>query len=157
LGATLVHPKQKKRKPLSDYIPSAYVKEFQDAVEVLPVSLKASAALSRRLLQRLLEEKSNIKKGDLINEIQQVLDSRQLPSHIAEILDAVRNIGNFSTHPLKSQRTGEIVEVEPGEADWNLEVLEALFDFYFVQPAYSKQRKDSLNKKLKELGKPDMK
>jgi len=39
-----------------------------------------------------------------------------------------------TTHPIKSERPGEVVEVEPGEADWNLDVLEALFNYYFVQP-----------------------
>ncbi len=72
-------------------------------------------------------------------------------------LDAVRNIGNFAAHPLKSQSTGEIVEVEPGEAEWNLEVLEMLFDFYYVQPAHAQKRRDELKKKLADAGKPPMK
>jgi uncharacterized protein Smg (DUF494 family) len=47
--------------------------------------------------------------------------------------------------------------VETGEAEWNLDVLESLFDFYFVQPANLKKKKDALNLKLKEAGKPPMK
>ena len=66
-------------------------------------------------------------------------------------------IGNFAAHPLKSTTTGSIVDVEPGEAEWNLDVLESLFDFYFVQPAISAKRKAELNKKLKEAGKPKLK
>jgi hypothetical protein len=91
---------------------------------VLPDSEKASAALSRRCLQHLLREKAGIKPGNLANEIQQVLDSKQLPSHLADDLDAIRNIGNFATHPLKSTNTGEIVEVEPHEAEWLLNLVE---------------------------------
>ena len=60
-------------------------------------------------------------------------------------------------HPIKSQSTGEIVDVEPGEADWNLEALEALFDFYYVQPAKTAARKAALNKKLADAGKPQIK
>ena len=63
-----------------------------------------------------------------------------LPSHIADSLDAVRNIGNFAAHPAKSQATGEVVPVEPGEAEWTLDTLEELFDFYFVSPARTKAR-----------------
>lgn len=44
-----------------------------------------------------------------------------------------------------------------GEAEWLLDVLEALFDFYFVQPATLRAKKDALNKKLKEAGKPPIK
>jgi len=47
--------------------------------------------------------------------------------------------------------------VESGEAEWNLDVIEALFDFYFVQPAIIKKKKDALNKKLTEGGKKPMK
>ena len=35
---------------------------------------------------------------------------------------------------MKSKTTGEIVEVEPSEAEWKLDVIEMLFDFLFVQP-----------------------
>lgn len=92
-----------------------------------------------------------------MNEIQQVLDGGKLPSPIAENIDAVRNIGNFAAHPSKSTSTGEIVPVEPHEAEWNLDVLESLFDFYFVQPARAKAKRDALNKKLQDANRPPMK
>ncbi|WP_218060177.1 hypothetical protein, partial [Aliivibrio sp. 1S128] len=60
-------------------------------------------------------------------------------------------------HALTLTATGEIVEVEVGEAEWNLEAIESLFDFYFVQPAILKSKQEELNKKLKSLGKPAMK
>jgi len=98
-----------------------------------------------------------VKKGDLAGEIQQVLDAGKLPSHLLESLDAVRNIGNFAAHPIKSTSSGEIMDVEPGEAEWNLDVLEALFDHVFVQPAVLQKKRDALNAKLKEAGKPQVK
>jgi hypothetical protein len=104
-----------------------------------------------------LRGEAKVKHQDLFKEIQEVIDGATLPSHIAESLDAVRNIGNFAAHPIKSQSTGEVVPVEPGEAEWNLDVLESLFDFYFVAPARTKARKDALNKKLTDSGKPPMK
>ena len=57
---------------------------------------------------------------------------------------------------MKSTNTGAIVDVETGEAEWNLDVVDLLFDFYFVQPAISAKRKQELNKKLKEAGKPEL-
>jgi hypothetical protein len=123
----------------------------------LPDSPKASAALSRRCLQRLLRESAKVKPGDLAKEIQQVIDDGRLPSHLIESLDAVRNIGNFAAHPIKSKSTGEIMDVESGEAEWNLDVLESLFDYFFIQPALLKKKRDALNAKLKEAGKPEMK
>ena len=35
--------------------------------------------------------------------------------------------------------------------------LEGLFDFYFVQPAKLKKKRDALNEKLKKAGKPPLK
>lgn len=63
----------------------------------------------------------------------------------------------FAAHPNKSLSTGAIVDVEPGEAEWMLDVLEGLFDFYFVQPDILQKKKDALNKKLADAGKPPMK
>jgi hypothetical protein len=72
-------------------------------------------------------------------------------------LDAVRNIGNFAAHPIKSKASSELIDAELGEAEWNLDVLESLFEFYFTQPAVLKKKQDALNAKLKEAGKPEMK
>jgi hypothetical protein len=101
------------------------------------------------------ETAAKTKNRDLFDQIGEVIPT--LPSHLAEAVDAVRNIGNFAAHPIKSTNTGEIVDVEPGEAEWNLEVLEGLFDFYFVQPAILKKKRDALNAKLAEAKKLRMK
>jgi len=108
-------------------------------------------------LQNILRGVAAVTPADLAKEIQEALDKKMFPSYISESLDAVRNIGNFAAHPLKSKSTGEIVPVEPGEAEWTLDVLDSLFDFYFVQPSILKRKRDALNKKLGDMGKPPMK
>lgn len=153
----LVRPKAAGRPPLSTEVPKEYSADYKEACLVLSDSPKASAALTRRCLQHLLRSVANVKPQDLYKEIQEMLDRGSLPSHIADSLDAVRNIGNFAAHPIKSTSTGEIVDIEPGEAEWNLDVLDALFDFYFVAPARSYARKNALNKKLADAGKPQIK
>jgi hypothetical protein len=153
----LVRPKTISRAPLPSEVPPGFANDYNEACLVLADSPKASAALSRRCLQNLLREKAKTTKKDLFDQIQEVIDSKKLPSYLSEDLDAVRNIGNFGAHPIKSKKTGEIIEVEPGEAEWNLNILEQLFDFYFVQPEISRKKRESLNKKLKDAGKPQMK
>ena len=145
------------RSPVPLEVPKDFAEDYKEACLVLADSPKASAALSRRCLQHLLRAEAKVKNQDLAKEIQELIDRGTLPSHVAEILDVVRNIGNFAAHPAKSQSTGDIVPVESGEAEWNLDVLESLFDFYFVAPAKTKARKDALNKKLKDIGKPPVK
>ncbi len=153
----LVNPKGSNRPPVPPEVPARFAEDYTEACLVLTDSPKASAALSRRCLQNLLREVAKVKPGNLADEIRQVIDSGTLPSHLVEVIDAVRNIGNFATHPLKSEKTGEILPVEPAEAEWNLDVLESLFDFYFVQPAVVKKKREALDEKLKEVGKKPMK
>ena len=150
-------PIEKGRPPLHALVPDEYRGEVDEAALVLDVSPKSSAALGRRCLQRLLREHLKIEKKDLSQEIDELLSSGGLPSYLASAVDAIRNIGNFAAHPLKYTNTGEIVEVEPGEAEWTLDVLEMLFDFYFIQPKGADAKKDALNQKLLALGKPPMK
>jgi Domain of unknown function (DUF4145) len=156
-SARLIRPKVASRSPVPQEVPIDFAQDYSEACNVLTDSPKASAALSRRCLQHILREKAGVKKGDLANEIQQVIDSKQLSSYLIDSLDAIRNIGNFAAHPMKSNSTGAIVDVEQGEADWNLDVIEALFDAYFVQPAVLIRKRENLNKKLNDVGKPPMK
>lgn len=153
----LVHPKGSNRPPVPPQVPQKLADDYVAACIVLPDSPKASAALSRRCLQKLLREVAKVKPGNLADEIQQVIDSGNLPSYLVEVIDAVRNIGNFAAHPFKNEKSGEILPVEPTEAEWNLDVLEALFDLYFVQPDVVRKKRAALDQKLKEVGKKPMK
>jgi hypothetical protein len=153
----LVRPKGSTRPPCPTEVPKEYADDYLEGCLVLSDSAKAAAALGRRCLQNLLRDTVKVKPGDLYDEIQQVLDSGKLPSGLYNSIDAIRNIGNFAAHPMKSKQTGLILDVEPGEAEWTLNVLEELFDFYFVLPATIQKKKDAFNKKLLEAGKTPMK
>src|SRR5438105_570511 len=96
IASYLVRPKTAGRPPISPDVPNKYAEDYNEACLVLADSPKASAALSRRCLQLLLRDESKVKPQDLYSEIQEILDRDNLPSHIAESIDAVRNIGNFA-------------------------------------------------------------
>lgn len=153
----LVRPKGATRPPCPTEVPPNFAGDYLEGCLVLSDSPKAAAALGRRCLQNLLREVAKVKPGNLADEIQQVIDGGTLPSDLNDSIDAVRNIGNFAAHPMKSKQSGEILDVELGEAEWTLDVLESLFDFYFVRPAQLQKRKDALNQKLIAAGKPAMK
>ena len=157
ISERLVYPKAINRQPPPAEVPEDYKRDYIEACLVLSDSPMASAALSRRSLQHLLRDKGGFKAKNLADEIQLAIDSNKLPSYIIDSIDAIRNIGNFAAHPQKSTNTGEIIPVEPGEAEWNLDVIEFLFDFYFVQPTLIQKKRAELNKKLSEAGKPNMK
>ncbi len=154
-GRYLIYPKLASYIKAPKEVPKHIAEDFNEAGLILNDSPKASAALSRRCLQAILREIDGIKSGSLDAEINQAIEL--FPSHISEAIDAVRNIGNFAAHPKKSESTGEIIAVEAGEAEWAIQVLEQLFDFCYVQPKILEQKRNALNAKLADIGKPPLK
>lgn len=150
---SLVHPLNIVRTVPPD-VPKEIGEDFLEAAAVLPISEKASAALSRRCLQNLLTDRG-YKEKDLHDQIERAI--KDLPTRIAENLDVIRNIGNYAAHPMKVESSSTIVDVEPEEASWTLDVLEELFDYYYVMPKRAEDKRKKLDEKLKAIGKPKMK
>ena len=148
----LAYPKSIQRNLPPPEIPEEFTKDYLEAALIVRDSPKASAALSRRLLQHLLREKAGADQRNLFDAIQHVVDQGNLPSHIAESLHTLRELGNFAAHPNKSTNTAEVIEVEHGEAEWCLDVIDALYDHYFVSPAKTQRAKDAMNDKRNEAG-----
>jgi len=147
-----IYPKNTLKK-LPEEIPEKYKNDFLEAYSIIDYSPKASAALSRRVVQMIIREEFGIKKKSLAEEIQNFIQSKDIPTYLQDAIDAIRQIGNLAAHPIKNENTGQITEVEPGEAEWLIEVLESLFDFTFVQPKRLEERKNKLEEKLKHLKK----
>lgn len=131
-------------------VPEAIARDYEEACQVEPLSKKAAAALARRCLQNMLHDKG-IKKTNLEKEIEEAMSS--LPSHLSDDIDAIRHVGNFAAHPLKSTNSGEIVEVEPEETEYLLDTLYDLFDHYYVRPQRSATKRAALQQKLTDAGK----
>lgn len=151
----LIWPLQSARPPVPKEVPQHIAADYTEAALVLRFSPKASAALSRRCLQAVLREAGKATQHMLSQQIDAVMPN--LPSYIADSIDYIRHVGNLAAHPIKDQASGQIVDVEPGEAEWNLDVLDLLFDHYYVKPAQAKQKRDALDAKLQAAGKKPMK
>lgn len=132
-------------------VPPHIREEYNEATECLTVSQKASAALARRCLQFVLVEAGHAKKSRLVDQIDEVLPT--LPDYVANSLHTLRHIGNLAAHPT-TDPVGAIVDVAPEEAEWSLQVLDDLFDHYYVKPATAAKRKAELDKRLKNQTPP---
>jgi Domain of unknown function (DUF4145) len=141
-------------------VPTDIANDHAEAAKVLALSPKASAALSRRCLQAVLLIAGYTQK-DLAKQIDAVLaepdGKKTLPSGLQMIVDAVRNLGNFAAHKITDQTTLQIIDVDPAEAEYCLDVLDAVFDHYYVKPAQAQAIKDALNAKLAAANKPPIK
>lgn len=152
----LANPKFPIRTTLPPEVPGDVKSDYEEASSVLTISPKASAALSRRCLQHILRDYANVSGsgGSLVNEINKAKDPAILPPRIYQKLDNIRNIGNFAAHPKKDTNTGEILEVEPGEAEYCLDVLDLLIEHYFIDPVRHAEMDARVQAKIDAAKKP---
>ena len=124
-------------------VPVEFAQDYLEAWHILGDSPRASAALSRLCLERILVEVSGVPGvagKNLKSDIEKVVRSNTLPTSISELLDAPRLLGNLALHVKKSAETGSVVSVEAGEAEFCLEIIGLLFDHYFVTTNMNKLR-----------------
>lgn len=130
----IIYPKYPCGVALDSAVPEKYRKLFKESEQVNNVSPRASATLSRFLLQMLLHEELNIQEANLVTEIQKLEEETNIPSNLVAMLQVFRRIANFGAHPKKSTNSAEITDIEKGESDVMLQLILELFDYVFVKP-----------------------
>ena len=152
-----VYPIGANRGPVPPEVPPEIARDYVEACNVLPISAKASAALSRRCLQNMLHAHA-YKARDLAKEVDLLLNEtdprKALPHKLRVTVDAIRN---FGVHPIDDKTTLQVIEVEPHEAEWCLETIENLFEHFYVGPVAAMAMKAALDEKLAGSGKPPAK
>ncbi len=155
-----VYPHSPRRAAIGDAAPPALKENYEEACAVLSISPKASAALSRRVLQAMLKDQG-YESSNLAKQIDSVLSEtspdKVLPAAIRDTIDAVRTFGNFAAHPITDKTSLQIIDVEPNEAEWCLDIIETLFEHYYVRPAEIRKKLEKLNEKMARAGKPSAK
>ena len=130
----IIYPRYTASRKLDPSIPLKYAQLFYESEEVNTISPRASATLSRYLLQMLLHEELHIHKRNLEDEIKELESGSNIPTKLVTMLQVMRRVANFGAHPKKSTNSNEIVEVEAGESAVMLDLLEEVFDYIFVKP-----------------------
>lgn len=151
-----VHPRGgrfQKKFPNTD---QKYVKHYKAACETLEVSPEAAATMARRCLEELLHDQGYNDKN-LVKKIEALLGEsdpkKHLPLGLHKSVDHIRAFGNFGAHPLTDTNSLQIIDVEPGEAEWCITTLEGLFEHYFERPALVAANIAASNAKLQAAGK----
>ena len=124
-------------KPQPDYIPEPIVKNYKEACRIRDLSANASAALARRCLQGMIRDFCKISKGTIAKEIETLrlqADEGKGPPGVSPdtlvAIDHVRRIGNIGAHMEKDINL--ILDVEPDEAQGLIDLIELLFDEWYV-------------------------
>ena len=136
------------RPRLSDDVPEEYASEYLTACQILAYSAEASAAVSRRLLHRFLAQQAGAATGGLAQQIEKATRSAEVPVYLKDALHKLVDVAGLAPDTEKSKRPEVLTPVEPGEAEWLLDVLQPLFELYFVQPALLRRRQAELEENV---------
>ena len=137
-------------KPLPDYIPAEIRTTYVEACRIASLSPKASATLSRRCLQGMIRDFWKISnKPTLFQEIEAIEDL--VSSDTWGAIDAVRKIGNIGAHMEKDVNL--IVDVDPKEATILLQLIESLFEDWYIE-RHKRQERNAAVKALADAKQP---
>jgi hypothetical protein len=120
-----------------DYIPTALREDYYEACVIRDKSPKAAATLARRCLQGMIRDFCGISKARLIDEVRELkrlVDEGTAPKGVEpetiDAIDAVRDIGNIGAH--MERDISLIIDVDPGEVQALIELIEMLFEDWYV-------------------------
>ena len=124
-------------KPQPSVIPKPLIDDYVEACLIRDLSPKASATLIRRCLQGMIHDFCGIAKGTLAKEIDALRAAiadgtadRSIAIESVDAIDHVRGIGNIGAHMEKD--IDHIVPVDPGEAQALIDLVEMLFEEWYV-------------------------
>jgi len=141
-------PVSSTRALLSDDVPTDYSDDYHTAEQIIFFSPEASAALSRRSLHIFLATQVRAGHGGLADQIRQATLAPDLPAYLKQALSKLAAIAKLETDSPKSLHPEALSAVEPGEAEWLLDVLQSLYDLYFVEPARMQRKQDALEESV---------
>lgn len=119
-----------------EYIPKPLIDDYTEACLIKDASPKASATLSRRCLQGIIRDFWKVKPSRLVDEIEAIKDKTD---HLTwEAIDAVRKVGNIGAH--MERDINLIVEVDPNEAELLINLIETLFQDWYINREERKKR-----------------
>lgn len=124
-------------KPFPQFVPDEILEDYYEAWSIVGLSPKSSATLARRCLQAMIRGFCNIHEKTLyaeIGKLQKLADDDALPKGVEaetiEAMNALRELGNIGAHMKESG--GEILNVDSGEAEALLSLIEMLFSDWYV-------------------------
>ncbi|MBB6091906.1 hypothetical protein HNQ60_000752 [Povalibacter uvarum] len=126
-------------RPFPEYVPKAIRIDYEEACLIRALSPKAAATLARRTLQGILRDFYGVKAGRLVDEIESL--KAKMDPELLDAIHAVRKVGNIGAH--MEADIDVIVDVDPGEAQLLIELVETMIEETYER---REQRKTRLQK-----------
>ncbi|MCD1656091.1 DUF4145 domain-containing protein [Treponema zuelzerae] len=132
-----------KLKAYPDYIPQAIISDYKESYQIVELSPKASATISRRCLQGIIRDFWKVKPGKLVNEIDQIKE--KVDELTFNAIDSVRKIGNIGAH--METDINYIIDVDKNEASILLSLIEMLLENWYI----AKHDREERLRKIKSI------
>ena len=117
--------------PLSAEVPFSVREDYEEACTIKDLSPKAAATLCRRALQGVVRDFWKVSDRTLHQELKQI--EPRCDAELFKALMAIKSIGNIGAHP--EVDINLIIDVEEGEVDALIEVLQILDQEWYVARA----------------------
>jgi Domain of unknown function (DUF4145) len=143
-------------RPIHALVPEPFRTDYAEAAAILEISHRMSAVLSRRILGDLLKKYAGKEQGTLAAQIDAFTGESGHPSSVTSNLHHFREVANFGAHTQEDQQAedGEpvVIDVDRDEAEWTLDMVDRLFDYFIVQPAKDEEIKSRMDEKIQRAG-----
>jgi len=110
-----------------------------------------SVVLSRRILADLLEAFAGQAQFSLAARIEKFVADANHPRQLRDNLQHFREIADFGAHTQKDDQA-EVLDVGREEAEWTLDLLDRLFDYFIVTPDRDQKMRDAMDERIKAAG-----
>jgi hypothetical protein len=153
----LVVPQTGAGRTLDPTIPDPFRRDYLEASMILNISARMSAGWSRRIVGDLLEKYAHRTEYNLAKRIDKFIEDKSHPSHVRDNLHHLREIADFGAHTQTDQSDGTIIDVRPEEAEWTLDIVDSLLDYFIVGPERDRLRRVAFEKKMEAAGRKPIK
>jgi hypothetical protein len=128
-------------RPIDPLVPEPLRTDYLEAAAILDLSPRMSAALSRRVLSDLLGRYAQRDEDNLTAKIERFTEDPSHPPRLRENLQRLPKGGDEEPN-----------SVDHDEAEWMLDLLDRLFDYFIVDPARDEQMRASVNQLIERAG-----
>jgi hypothetical protein len=146
----IARPKSASR-PIDPLVPDPFRTDYLEAAAILEPSPRMSAALARRIVFDLLEGYAGIKEYTLKAGLDKFVADTAHPQRIRDNLQHLREIGDFGAHTQKDE-ADVILDVSREDAEWTLDLIDRLFEYFIVEPEKDKRLRRAWDQKLSDAG-----
>lgn len=130
--------------PLPEVVPHNARSAFKEACQIVDLSPKASATLSRKTLELMIIDFFDKKSGSLFEKIESLHKDGKIDEDIYNSMTGLRLTGNLGAH----ESTEKIIDIKPGEAQSMIELDRLLADEWYV----AREKRSKLLKRVQDTG-----